>query len=149
MTQKIKKTTFIAFVLLALGLGATLPAYAAIPGDTKSGSGSSASGGSTASSDPDCNNPNPTANSLNSCVKNNPIVHDLNVIVNILSALVGVVVTAVIVLGGVQYAMAGDSPDAVSKAKQRITNGLIALAAFLLIYGFLQWIVPGGVFNTS
>jgi hypothetical protein len=44
--------------------------------------------------------------------------------------------------------MAGDSSDAVGKAKQRITNALFALVAFLLIFSFLQWIVPGGIFNS-
>ena len=103
---------------------------------------------STAVSDnADCNNPSPTATTLNNCVKHDQIVTDLNVIVNILSALVGVVVTGVIVLGGVQYSIAGDSPDAVSKAKQRITNGLLALVIFILTYAFLQWIIPGGVFS--
>ena len=101
----------------------------------------------TTSTNADCNTPSPSATTLNQCVKHDQIVTDLNVIVNILSALVGVVVTGVIVLGGVQYSIAGDSPDAVSKAKQRITNGLLALVIFILTYAFLQWIIPGGVFS--
>jgi hypothetical protein len=79
---------------------------------------------------------------------NNPIIRDLNTIVDFLSGLVGIVVVGVIILGGIQYSMAGDSPDAVGKAKQRITNGLIALVGFLLIFSFLQWIIPGGIFNS-
>jgi hypothetical protein len=51
-----------------------------------------------------------------------------------------------IILGGIQYTMAGDSPDAIGKAKARIMNGLIALAAFLFIFSFVQWLIPGGVF---
>ncbi len=97
--------------------------------------------------DPNCSKTNPTNANLNQCLKVNPIVKDLNDIVNVLSGLVGVVVVGVIILGGVQYAMAGDKAEAVSAAKKRIINGLIALAAFMLTYAFLQWLIPGGVFG--
>lgn len=77
----------------------------------------------------------------------NPIVKDLNIIVGFLSGLVGVVVVGVIILGGIQYAMAGDKAEAVSAAKKRIINGLTALIAFLFIFAFLQWLIPGGIFK--
>ena len=86
------------------------------------------------------------ANKTGIC-SDNPIIRNLNTIVNVLSGLVGVVVVGVIVLGGIQYASAGDKAEAVSAAKQRITNGLIALLAFLFIFAFLQWLIPGGVFK--
>jgi hypothetical protein len=79
-------------------------------------------------------------------LRDNPIVEDINVVVNFLSVGVGIVVVGVIILGGIQYAMAGDSPEAIGKAKQRIINGLIALLAFIFTYSFVQWLVPGGVF---
>lgn len=78
---------------------------------------------------------------------NNPIVKDLNQVVAFLSALVGIVVVGSIILGGIQYSAAGDNPQAVSAAKQRIINGLIALIAFLFTFAFLQWLIPGGVFK--
>lgn len=77
----------------------------------------------------------------------NPIVTDINQIVNFLSAGVGIVVTGVIIVGGIQYMTAGDNPQAITAAKKRITNALIALVAFLFMFAFLQWLVPGGVFN--
>lgn len=95
--------------------------------------------------DDPCNNT--TADKINECVQSNPIVKDLNGIVNFLSAGVGIVIVGVIILGGIQYATAGDSPDAVTKAKHRIVNALLAFAIFMFIYAFLQWLVPGGVFN--
>ena len=79
-------------------------------------------------------------------LKDNCIVKDIQLVVNFLSAGVGIVVVGVIILGGIQYAMAGDSPEAIGKAKQRIINGLIALLAFIFTYSFVQWLVPGGVF---
>jgi len=80
-------------------------------------------------------------------LSDNPIVKNINKIVGILAGLVGVVVVGTIILGGIQYATAGDKAEAVSAAKQRIINGLIALLAFLFIFAFLQWLVPGGVFK--
>jgi hypothetical protein len=82
------------------------------------------------------------------CVQSTPIWHDVNLIVNFLSAGVGIVVTGVILVGGIQYIAAGDNPNALTAARQRITNGLIALFVFLFIYGFLQWLIPGGIFKT-
>src|ERR1051325_57767 len=80
-----------------------------------------------------------TSDALQKCVKNNQIVQDLQTIVNALSIGVGVVIVAMIMLGGIQYMAAGDNPSAVTAAKQRISNALLALFAFLLIYAFVQW----------
>jgi hypothetical protein len=82
-------------------------------------------------------------------LKKNVIVTDLNTIVNFLSAGVGIIVVTVIIIGGIQYSMAGDNPQAVAAARQRILNGLIALMAFLFMFAFLQWLIPGGVFNQT
>jgi|SRR3989344_6325840 len=127
MIQKIKKNTFLVVTCLILVLVST-PALV------------------LAADDPDCNKDNPTSSSLNKCLKSNPIVSDLNTIIAFLSGLVGVVIVGVIILGGIQYATAGDKAEAVSAAKQRIINGLIALIAYLFIFAFLQWLIPGGIF---
>ena len=79
-------------------------------------------------------------------LKDNPIVEDINVVVNFLSIGVGVVVIAFIIIGGIQYAAAGDNPQALTAAKQRIMNALIALFAYLFMVAFLQWLIPGGIF---
>ncbi len=81
------------------------------------------------------------------CVTKLPFIKNLNQIVNFLAAAVGVVVVAVIILGGIQYTMAGDNPNALGEARKRIMNGLIALVAFIFMYSFLQWLIPGGVFK--
>lgn len=91
----------------------------------------------------DCNNP--SSSGIQTCLKNNKIITDLNDIIDFLSAGVGIVVTGMIIVGGIQYSMAGGSPEAVSKAKQKIINALIALVVFIFIFAFLQWIIPGGI----
>jgi len=84
---------------------------------------------------------------VDDCLNDNPINKRINQVVNFLAAGVGIVVTGVIILGGIQYIMSGDNANAVAAARQRIMNGLIALAAFLFLYAFIQWLVPGGVFG--
>lgn len=74
-------------------------------------------------------------------------MQDIQKIVNFLSAGVGVVVIGVIILGGIQYSMAGDNSQAVGAAKQRIINGLIALVAFIFMFAFINWLLPGGIFS--
>lgn len=88
-------------------------------------------------------------------LSDNPIVKDINMIVTFLSALVGVVIVGSLIWGGIQYATAGSDvagpgkPSQVAAAKQRIANSLIALLAYLLIFAFLQWLIPGGIFESS
>lgn len=98
-----------------------------------------------AATSPDCKNP--TSKGLAQCLQKSPIVKRMQQIVNFLSAAVGVIVVGTIIFGGIQYILAGDNANAVTAAKQRIINGFIALLAFLLIFAFLQWIIPGGVFK--
>ena len=67
------------------------------------------------------------------------------ILINVLSATLGVAVTAVIIIAGIQYSASAGNPQATAAAKKRITNAALALVFFAAMYGFLQWIVPGGV----
>lgn len=78
---------------------------------------------------------------------NNPIWSDLKDIVNALGAGVGVIVVTMIVIGGIQYTIAGDQPGKVEEAKKKIANALFALVAFLLTWGLLNWLIPTGIFH--
>jgi len=65
---------------------------------------------------------------------------------NLLSAMVGIIIVIMISVGGVQYTMARDDPQAVAAAKTRIQNAILALVFYLFAFALLQWLVPGGVF---
>lgn len=90
---------------------------------------------------------NGCSNATAACVTNTPLVQDIQKFVDFLSAGVGVVVVAMLIVGGIQYSAAGDNPQAVTSAKKRIINALIALFAYAFTFAFLQWLIPGGLFG--
>lgn len=71
----------------------------------------------------------------------------INPAVQLLSALVGVAVVSSVIYGGIEYITSEGDPQKSAAGKEHITNGLIGLAAFILLYAFLQFIIPGGVLN--
>lgn len=73
------------------------------------------------------------------------IIKWINTGINILSVLVGIVVTIMIIVGGIQYTAAGADPNAVAKAKKQIFNAIFALVAYGLMYALLDFLVPGGL----
>ncbi|MDZ7744462.1 MAG: pilin [Candidatus Saccharibacteria bacterium] len=76
-----------------------------------------------------------------------PIMGYLLTFINGLSALVGIVIVIMITIGGIQYSMARDNPQAVAAARQRIFNAVLALVLFFAMFAILQWLVPGGLFQ--
>ena len=81
------------------------------------------------------------------CVTNNPLVKMVTQLINFTSVLVGIIVVAVIILGGIEYASAGGNPNKVASAKHRITNAILAFVMYIFLFAFLQWLIPGGVFK--
>lgn len=69
----------------------------------------------------------------------------LDPLVKLLSALVGVFVATSIIVGGIQYSSATGDPSKVAQAKKRIGEAVFALLAYLFLFAFLQWLLPGGV----
>ena len=80
------------------------------------------------------------------CLKNNPITLWLTFFINLTAAIIGVGAVMMVIIAGLQYTAARDNPQAIQSAKQKITNVLIGLAAFIFLWAFLQWLIPGGVF---
>lgn len=162
ITSKFSKL-LMAFVAAFILFGSAAPALAdpGALGQAESSSAASTSGSGVCH--PEANGGQPlTADQLSSCeacnkagqsidattktcLKQNVIVKDLNLIVNVLAGLVSIVSIGVIILGGIQYSTAGGNPQALTNARKRILNGLLALAAFIFIWAFLQWLIPGGV----
>lgn len=71
----------------------------------------------------------------------------LIVVINIMTAGVGVLALAGIIYGAVLYTSAGGSPEQVKKARAVFTNVVIGVIAFGGMFMLLNFIVPGGVFR--
>ena len=160
--HKIKKIILAHITVLLLVLAPLqLPAFAATGGDTGGGASPTLTDSDCPGShvDPNdktrclpvvgngCANDAQTAAGQDKCLANNPVITYLKLAINTLSAGVGVIVIAMIILGGIQYSVARDNSTAVSAAKKRITNAIIAMILYMLIFAFLQWLIPGGVFG--
>lgn len=142
--MKIVQTNiFLKNLVILIAFGLTFLFIAAPAMAATSGSGGAVDSSGAADTSADCSNSSDAG--VQKCLKNNQIVKDLNFVVDFLATGVGIVVIGTIIAGGIQYAIAGDNAQQTGAAKQRIINGLIALVAFIFTFGFLQWLIPGGL----
>lgn len=74
------------------------------------------------------------------------IIDYINVVFNVISALVVLAVIGNIIYAGIRYSTAQGDPGAASAAKKRIREAIIAFLMYIALYSFIQWLVPGGVF---
>jgi len=72
----------------------------------------------------------------------------LLIAINILTAGVGIAAIGGIIYGAVLYTSAGGSPEQVKKAMGIITNVVIGVVAYALMFSGLNFLIPGGLFNT-
>jgi hypothetical protein len=75
----------------------------------------------------------------------NVVSRYLNPLINALGILAGVAVTIGIATGGIQYAMSGGDPQKAAAGKKHIKMAVVAMIGFLLMYAFLDFLIPGGV----
>ena len=73
----------------------------------------------------------------------------LNLVVDILSIGIGIVGVIGITVAGIQYLTAKGNEQQVTKAKRRIFEIVIGLIAYVVLYAFTQWLLPGGRLSTS
>jgi hypothetical protein len=71
----------------------------------------------------------------------------LMLVIQILTAGVGVIALAGIVYGSVLYTSAGGSQEQVKKAMTIFTNVVIGVIAYAGMWALLNFLIPGGVFN--
>lgn len=80
------------------------------------------------------------------CLQDNPIVKWISFFINLVSVLIVVGAAVMLVVAGIQYSASADNAQGVSAAKKKIMGVVTGLLAYGLMYAFLQWLVPGGVF---
>jgi hypothetical protein len=71
----------------------------------------------------------------------------LKVILNVMSGLVAVLAVIMLIVAGIQYSASNGDPSGVKAAKDKIVNVIIGLIAYVFLFSFLQWLIPGGLFN--
>lgn len=79
---------------------------------------------------------------LSSC----PLIQNyVDPLVTFLTAVVGVAVVISIIIGGIQYTSSAGDPSKAGAAKDRIRNAIIALVVYILLFGLLNFLIPGGL----
>jgi len=68
--------------------------------------------------------------------------------INVLSAGVGVIAVGGVVYASVLYTSAGGNPEQVKKAMGMITNVVIGVVAYAIMFSLLNFLIPGGLFNS-
>ncbi len=71
----------------------------------------------------------------------------INIVLNVLMFGVGIAGTLGIVISGIMYLTARDNEAQMTKAKSRLINIAIGLIAYAVMWAFLQWLLPGGIFG--
>lgn len=80
------------------------------------------------------------------CVSKTDIIFTwLTGIIRFLSAGVGIAVVGGIVYGGILYATARDNSNQTQKAVVIITNAVIGLILYILMFAILNFLIPGGI----
>ena len=67
--------------------------------------------------------------------------------INILTAGVGIAAIGGVVYGAILYTSAGGSQEQVKKAMGVITNVVIGVIAYALMFSLLNFLIPGGLFT--
>lgn len=79
--------------------------------------------------------------------KENPIWQILIMVLNILAAGVGIAAVGGIAYAAILYSSAGDNAAQTKKAIEVITNIVIGIVAYGLMYLVLNYLIPGGIFS--
>jgi hypothetical protein len=71
----------------------------------------------------------------------------LKLVINVMTTGVGILAVGGIVYGSILYTSAGGSSEQTKKAIGIITNVVIGLIAYALMYAITNFLVPGGLFS--
>lgn len=76
-----------------------------------------------------------------------PIMFYLRLVIKFISGLFGLMIVLMVIVGGLQYMTSAGSPSAVESAKKRLANAALGLVLFILLFGIVNYLIPGGVFT--
>ena len=88
-----------------------------------------------------------TQNNQDEDLETNGIYGLLLMAINILTAGISIAAVGGVIYGSVLYMTAGGSADNIKKAIKIITDVVIGVVAYALMYAFLNYLIPGGILN--
>lgn len=65
--------------------------------------------------------------------------------VKLASSIFGLLVILMIVVSGIQYITSQGNPEQYKNAKSRLTQAVTGLILFILMFGILNYLIPGGI----
>ncbi len=74
------------------------------------------------------------------------IINLIKMVIQIMTAGIGVLAVGATIAGGILYASAGGSPENIKKAASIWTNTVIGLILFAFLVAITNFLIPGGVF---
>ncbi|MNR13884.1 hypothetical protein D3C85_1303190 [compost metagenome] len=80
-------------------------------------------------------------------INNSGVFGILKLVINIMTTGVGILAVGGIVYGSILYTSAGGSSEQTKKAIGVITNVVIGLLAYALMYAITNFLIPGGLFG--
>lgn len=86
-----------------------------------------------------------SSNNKDNNVKNSGVFQILVWVLNIMTAGIGIAAVGALVYAGILYASAGGGSDQIVKSKKIITDTVIGIVAYALMFLVINWLVPGGV----
>jgi len=135
--QKIKQIVVGAF--LVIGLAATTVTGTALAAECGADTQCC---GNVATSILSCDQ----AGGENASIENTGVWGLLLIAINILTGLVALAAVVGVVYGSVLYTSAGGNQEQVKKAMGIITNVVIGVIAYALMYSLSNFLIPGGIF---
>lgn len=134
---------FIILALVAGGISLFSPQLAGAEPRVPS---ASAAAEAHASEDKD-NVSDPAVNNSIACTKSScPIVAKyINPLISLLTVIVGLAVVIGIIIGAIQVITSAGDPQKAASGRDHVRNAIIALVAYIFLFGFLQFLIPGGL----
>lgn len=128
--------TLAATLVLCLSVATTAPTYAAndpTPCTCTYSDGSTASGTKVDTA---------ILSSTCDCGHGESIFAIIRLVINIMTVGIGILGVIGITLVGIQYLTAGGSEEKTRKAKRRLFEIVVGLAAYVVVYALLNWLLP-------
>lgn len=71
----------------------------------------------------------------------------LTLVINIMTAGIGIAAVGGLIYAGITYTTASNDSAKVAKAKEMIFNVVLGLVLYALMWSFIQYLIPGGIFK--